>query len=128
MPLNQQDDRLARKVPNVLTDPAAIAEWKRLLARYVFANADKSTLILLVSAYSNALKAQQTLDRDGLTLSEPIVNRSTGNIVGSKIRNHPALATLKTERAHYAMLAKHLGLYEGDDDVKEEAHRAYQYN
>jgi phage terminase small subunit len=125
---NQQDDVLPKRCPDDVTDPLAVAHWRHLLGKYQFVMGDRGTLMLLCGAYANAIRAQRQITEDGLTVREAVFSRS-GNKVGERLKNHPLLATLKTERAHYAQLCKCLGLYEGAaDDAKEETPRAYQFS
>jgi len=42
--------------------------------------------------------AEQTIDEQGQFLEQPIVNRSTGNVIGTKIIPHPAIKIAKEAR------------------------------
>lgn len=121
------DQDAAPKPPTGL-DKIARREWKRLTADLVFAATELSALATYCQAYSHWLEALAIVRREGLTISTPIVNRSTGNIVGHKIARHPATTVGKDERAAMLQISNRLGFYsdaedEGDDATAQELKR-----
>lgn len=100
-------------------DAVARREWRRVTAEGSFNATDRAALIAYCVAYSNWLAAQAIVQREGQTISDPVVNKSTGNIVGYRVRRHPATLVAKDERAASLQAAHRLGLFadEGAEDV-----------
>jgi P27 family predicted phage terminase small subunit len=95
--------------------PAAKGEWKRVvsLLKDTIQATDSAILEAYCLAYVRWQQAELTLAREGQTVSTPIVNKSTGNIVGNKISRHPASVIAKDERAAVQSLSAKLGLDPG---------------
>jgi len=99
--------------PKVPRDLSAVAKrlWKRLVAANI--HLDESTTELLAAyceSYANWCLAQSDIREHGLTLKEPVVNRSTGNVVGYKVVKNPSVTIAKDEKQAMQSLAAKLGL------------------
>jgi P27 family predicted phage terminase small subunit len=92
-------------------DTVARREWRRVTAEGSFNATDRAGLVAYCVAYSNWLAAQAIVQREGQTIGEPIVNRSTGNVTGHRVKRHPASVVAKDERAAMLQAAQRLGLF-----------------
>lgn len=77
-------------------------EWKRvtneLSALNMLRTVDTATLASYCQSYARWQMAEQTVEAEGQTIREPIVNKS-GEIIGNKIKRHPATTIAKDEKA-----------------------------
>jgi P27 family predicted phage terminase small subunit len=60
--------------------------------------------------YARALRADATLRREGTEIEEPIQDRVTGEIIGQRLKNHPALSTSNASWEKVRSLCSELGL------------------
>lgn len=87
--------------PSWLT-PTAQAEWDRvtddLRAMDMLRGVDAASLAAYCQAFARWQQAEETVTKEGQTISEPIVNKS-GDVVGYKVKRHPVTTIAKDERA-----------------------------
>jgi P27 family predicted phage terminase small subunit len=72
--------------------------------------ADATILEGLCVNYVRAVEADLLLERDGCDVHEPIVDKTTGEVKGYKIKNHPAVARSNLCWRNVQMFASDLGL------------------
>jgi len=60
--------------------------------------------------YARAVAADATLRREGAQIKEPIRTRTTGKIVGRRLKNHPAIAVSNTCWSQVRSFCSELGL------------------
>ncbi len=91
--------------------PVAKKLWKKVTDEHThLTTADSELLAAYVESWAMLQLAQDALREHGLILSEPIVNRSTGNVTGHKRMKNPAHGIAKDERAAMQSLSTKLGL------------------
>jgi P27 family predicted phage terminase small subunit len=107
--------RLRKGVPDrpaELTGEAA-REWGRVAAELdaagLIAHTDRGVLAAYCLAYADMLAARDAINRDGRFLSEP-VQTSTGKLLGSRTREHPAVKLLERASGRLLKLSAELGL------------------
>ncbi|SEB40763.1 phage terminase, small subunit, putative, P27 family [Terriglobus roseus] len=87
--------------PTFLT-PVARTEWDRvtqeLTALNMLRSVDTAALASYCLSYARWISAEETVTREGQTISEPILSKS-GEVVGQKIKRHPATTIAKDEKA-----------------------------
>jgi P27 family predicted phage terminase small subunit len=97
-------------MPKTLS-PVAKKLWKKVTDEHShLTTADSELLAAYVESWAMLQLAQNALREHGLILSEPIVNRSTGNVTGHKRMKNPAHGIAKDERAAMQSLSTKLGL------------------
>jgi P27 family predicted phage terminase small subunit len=78
--------------------PVAKTEWKRvvpeLAALDMLRSVDTSSLAAYCESYARWRQAELVITKEGQTVQEPIVNKA-GEVVGYKIRRHPAISIAK---------------------------------
>lgn len=93
--------------------PEGRAEWDRvvpeLLAAGMLARADRATLSAYCQAWAELVDATKTLDRDGRYLSESQQN-SKGEVLGEKLKPHPAIASQRDAFGRVKAFGSDLGL------------------
>jgi len=72
--------------------------------------ADATILEGLCVNYVRAVEADLLLERDGCDLQEPIVDKTTGDVIAHKVKNHPAVARSNLCWRNVQMFASDLGL------------------
>jgi P27 family predicted phage terminase small subunit len=72
--------------------------------------ADATVLEGLCVNYVRAVEADLLLERDGCDLEEPIVDKTTGDVIAHKVKNHPAVARSNLCWRNVQMFASDLGL------------------
>ena len=86
--------------PDWLTANAKI-EWARIVVELadigLLKATDQSALSAYCQAYARWKSAEEIVDREGQTIKEPLTNKA-GEIVGYKIKRHPATIIAKDER------------------------------
>lgn len=91
----------APKCPAWITKEAK-REWKRIayeLAHLdMLRSVDSAALASYCQSYARWMTAERIVDAEGQTVNEPLVNKS-GEVVGHRIKRHPATAIAKDERA-----------------------------
>lgn len=117
----------AHRVPSHLREGSQA--WMTALRGERDFNATQWRLLTLTAeAYDRAQTARRTLDREGLTISTPILSKQ-GEVVGERIAAHPAAAIARDSAALFSKLTGQLGLDasklaapdEGKDEDKGEA-------
>lgn len=82
--------------------PLAKEEWTRvaeqLAALDMLQSVDRAALAAYCQAYARWMAAEQEVMEEGQTFKEPIKDKQN-NVVGYKIRRHPATTIAKDERA-----------------------------
>lgn len=77
-------------------------EWKRVTRELAALNMLRSVDSAALSAYCQSFarwqSAEEQIDKEGQTIREPITNKS-GEIVGYKVKRHPATTIAKDERS-----------------------------
>lgn len=92
--------------------PDARAEWKRIAHELAELDLLKSTDQAALAAYCVAYDRWQSAERivtdQGQTISEPVVSKS-GDVVGHKIKRHPASIIARDERTSMLKAASLFG-------------------
>lgn len=87
--------------PVWITDVAK-AEWKRVVADLsaldMLRGVDSASLAAYCLSYARWRSAEETVTAEGQTVQEPIVNKS-GEVVGHKVKRHPATTIAKDSLA-----------------------------
>jgi P27 family predicted phage terminase small subunit len=85
----------------IAQDPVARAEWldivPELLAVNVLFPVDRQLLQMYCAHYSLWVAAKKEIEKRGVFVDEPIVDRN-GNVVGSRRRRNPAVAMMKEQQ------------------------------
>jgi P27 family predicted phage terminase small subunit len=120
--VHKLDERLAalpkalRGLPGPPAHLSAAARdiWHRLREQLAVMEqdyaADATILEGLCVNYVRAVEADLLLERDGCDLHEPIVDRTTGDVIAHKVKNHPAVARSNLCWRNVQMFASDLGL------------------
>lgn len=91
----------------------AAAEWDRITAELdaagLLSRVDRASLTAYCLAWARMVWADQRLQADGPIISEPIQN-ATGQVIGQKIKAHPAGAILDSAARQVAAFADRFGL------------------
>jgi P27 family predicted phage terminase small subunit len=97
--------------PDWLT-AAAVIEWNRIVEELHFLDmlrsVDTAALAGYCQSYARWKSAEQTVEAEGQTINEPIISKA-GELVGHKIKRHPATLIARDERAAMARLAALFG-------------------
>jgi P27 family predicted phage terminase small subunit len=97
--------------PDWLT-AAAKTEWNRIVTELhsldMLRSVDTAALSGYCQAYARWKSAEQTVETEGQTIDEPIISK-TGELVGHKVKRHPATLIARDERAAMARLAALFG-------------------
>jgi hypothetical protein len=103
-----------RPIPRYLS--ATSRAWLRHLAEgYGFTETAWSLAVLAAETRDRASTARRKLEREGLTISTPVLSKK-GEHIGDRISAHPAATIAKDSTALYSRLIAQLGLdAEGDD-------------
>lgn len=97
-----------RAIPRYLT--VGSRRWLRHLADgYPFTETEWSLAVLAAETRDRASTARRKLEREGLTITQPILSRK-GEHVGDRIVAHPAAGIAKDATALYSRLVGQLGL------------------
>jgi hypothetical protein len=119
MPPTDERDAEAEKVhgraiPRYLS--AASRAWLRHLAEgYTFTETEWSLAVLAAETRDRASTARRKLEREGLTITTPVLSKK-GEHIGDRISAHPAATIAKDSTTLYSRLVAQLGLdAEGDD-------------
>jgi hypothetical protein len=106
-----------RRIPSHLSKPSQA--WVReLLDALDFETAEWHLVVMAAESRDRAATARRLLEREGLTVRTPILNRK-GDVVGERLAAHPAVVIAKDAVAQYAQLVKQLDLPELLDDAPE---------
>jgi P27 family predicted phage terminase small subunit len=77
---------------------SAKSEWKRVVAELaaldMLRSVDTASLAAYCQSYARWRQAEETVDREGQTVQEPIVSK-TGAVLGYKTKRHPATTIAK---------------------------------
>ena len=101
--LNKNEPNFAGvpECPDWLT-PLAKDEWQRvtgeLSALNMLRSVDTATLASYCQSYARWQSAELIVEKEGQTVREPITNKS-GDVVGHKVKRHPATTIAKDEKA-----------------------------
>lgn len=91
----------APKCPSWLTANAK-KEFKRVTKELDALNmlraVDTASLAAYCQAFARWQSAEQQIDREGQTVAEPVLNKAN-EVVGHKVKRHPATTIAKDERA-----------------------------
>ncbi len=83
--------------PDWLTHEAK-DEWKRvtddLASLDMLRKVDTASLAAYCQSYARWKQAEETIESEGQTIDEPITNKQ-GDVVGSKVKRHPAVSISK---------------------------------
>jgi P27 family predicted phage terminase small subunit len=102
-PLNKNEPKFggAPVCPAWLTIVAK-AEWKRVVADLksldMLRGVDSASLAAYCMSYARWRSAEEIVSEEGQTVQEPIVNKA-GEVVGHKIKRHPATTIAKDAQA-----------------------------
>jgi P27 family predicted phage terminase small subunit len=102
-PLNKREPKFggAPVCPAWLTSIAK-AEWKRVVADLssldMLRGVDSASLAAYCMSYARWRSAEEIVTAEGQTVQEPIVNKA-GEVVGHKIKRHPATTIAKDAQA-----------------------------
>lgn len=101
-PLNKKEPKYGKQVKLPKWVPAgAKEEFKRIVGVLgdleLLTAADQAALEAYCVSYARWKTAEAIVDAEGQTVMEPIVNKA-GDIVGHKIKRHPATIIAKDER------------------------------
>lgn len=84
--------------------------WLRHLAEaYDFSPTEWSLAVLAAETRDRASTARRTLNREGLTVTTPILSKR-GEVVGQRIAAHPAVGIARDMTSLYSRLVGQLGL------------------
>lgn len=112
-PLNDREPQLPIAEPTMPSwiSREAKAEWKKivpyLLAMRVLTEADGAALVGYCQAWAEIQICTRALNQDGRFPKEPVVDRD-GNVLGCKVRAHPAI---RAQRDAFARLKSYLALF-----------------
>lgn len=91
--------------------PVATKLWKKVTAEYShLQSADTELLVAYVQSWEMLQLAQDALREHGLIISQPITNKTSGNIVGHRLTKNPAATAAKDAMAAMQSLSTKLGL------------------
>lgn len=80
-----------------------------LLDEYQFTPTEFSLALLAAETRDRASTARRKLEREGLTIAQPVFNRK-GEQVGERVTAHPAAAIARDATSLYSRLIGQLGL------------------
>jgi hypothetical protein len=102
------EEASGRAIPRYLS--VGSRRWLRHLAEgYGFSETEWSLAVLAAETRDRASTARRKLEREGLTIAQPILSRK-GEHVGDRIIAHPAAVIAKDATALYSRLVGQLGL------------------
>jgi P27 family predicted phage terminase small subunit len=111
--LNKSEPRFsgAPVCPPWLPVPAK-TEWKRIVNQLaeldMLKGTDQSALAAYCVACARWMAAERIVSREGQTTNEPVLDK-TGNVIGNKVKRHPATIIAKDERASMLKAASLFG-------------------
>jgi hypothetical protein len=111
-PTDQRDAEAAeahgRPIPRYLS--ASSRAWLRHLAEgYGFTETEWSLAVMAAETRDRASTARRKMQREGLTISTPILSKK-GDHIGDRISAHPAATIAKDSTSLYSRLVAQLGL------------------
>jgi P27 family predicted phage terminase small subunit len=99
------------KCPSDLPAPAKV-EWRRVVkemeALEMLRSVDMAALAAYCEAYANWRTAEEIVRTEGQIIHEPILSKA-GEVVGEKVKRHPATTIAREERAAMVKIAALFG-------------------
>jgi P27 family predicted phage terminase small subunit len=117
-PMNKQEPKFAGvPVCPIWLSPVAKTEWKRIWSEVaeleLLKATDQMALASYCQSYARWQSAEKIVDKEGQTVNEPITGKPNKegqvDIIGHKIKRHPATIIAKDEKMAMSKLASLLG-------------------
>jgi P27 family predicted phage terminase small subunit len=100
-------------MPDGLSDEAQ-SEWRRVIPILsemgVLTVADGATIAGYCQSFADWIGAQADIREHGRLVKEPITSRTTGEIIGYRLKKNPAITIASEQKKAYRAFAADLGL------------------